>query len=83
MLCNVVDIKHLDTEDDCTSYQQNVTRLLQVLHPRMLPLLDSLPQEQHKSPPTSLGSAIAPTQENYVIVRSDMVKSRNHIIFSF
>jgi hypothetical protein len=83
MLCNMVDIKHLDTKDDCTSYQQNVTRLLQVSHSRMLPLLDSLPRELHKSPPTSLGSVITPTQENYVSVRSDMVKSHSHIIFSF
>jgi hypothetical protein len=84
MLCDVTDMKLFDTKDDCSSYQPNVVnRLLQVSHPRMLPILDSLPRELHKSPPTSLDSAVTPTQENYVSVRSDIVTSHNHVIFSF
>jgi len=43
MLCDVADMKFFDTKDDCSSYLPNVVnRLLQVSHPRMLTLLDSL-----------------------------------------
>jgi hypothetical protein len=82
MLCNVADMKFFDIKDDCISYQPNVVNhLLQVSHPRMLPLLDSLSRELHKSTSTSLGSAITATQENYVSVRSDIFTSHSHLTF--
>jgi hypothetical protein len=49
MLCDVADMKLFEDKDDFSLYEPNiVNRLLQVPHPRILPLLDALPRELHK-----------------------------------